>query len=106
MFGFGKKKNDKNSEYKVFKNGLKLHKDTNISDDGTNLIFTTISGMVKVPKRAIQYAMVDSSFGNMIQSTVVIHGNGTILGELKFPHKQAQKVMDYINQNFPANSNE
>lgn len=97
MFGLGKKKD---KEYKIFKDGKKLHKETNIMDDGMNLVFTTISGMVTVPKRAIKYAIIDSSYKDIIQSTVRIHGDGTVLGEVRFPHKQAQKVMNYINQNF------
>lgn len=99
MFGFGKKKESKN--YKEFKGGLKLYKDVNIGDDGTNLILNNVSGAAIVPKRAIEYATMTKQ--SMMMSKVQVFGKANIIAEASYPHKQAKQVMDFINQNFPNN---
>lgn len=96
MFGFGKKSK---KDYKEFKNGLKLYKDVNIGDDGTNLHLNNIGGAMIVPKRSIEHASMRKE--SMMMSKVQIFGNGNVIGEASYPHKQAVQVMNFINQNFP-----
>lgn len=96
MFGFGKKKD---KSFKEFKGGYKLYKDVNIGDDGINLHFNNIGGAAIVPKRAVEYATMTKE--SMMMSKVQIFGNGHVIAEPRYPHKQAVQVMNFINQNFP-----